>query len=74
MRHLSNIYDPRRPDAIAYLPLTYEESIEVGGRERAWKRHLDWIAANVVDRPKATDYYTVEELESMHMVGIYAHD
>lgn len=33
--------------------------------------HLRWMAQFVCGRPKATDHYTVEELEKFGMVGLY---
>lgn len=41
-------------------------------KDSEWKHHLNWIAENVIGPPKATDYYTQEELEKMGMIGIYA--
>lgn len=60
MRHLSNIYDHRKPDARNTTP------------EEAWRQHLEWINRNVIGRPQATETYTVEQLEAMGMIGIYA--
>lgn len=37
-----------------------------------WQYHLDWINENVIGPPKGTDHYTVEQLEEMGMIGIYA--
>jgi len=32
----------------------------------------DWIARNIIGPPKGTPHYTVEQLKSMGMVGIYS--
>lgn len=33
-----------------------------------------WLEGKVLGKPKATDTYTVEDLEGMGMVGVYAPD
>lgn len=72
-RHLSNIFDHRRPNAEMYMCHDYNDWCNgPAAMEAAWNRHLDWINNNVVDPPKATDVYTVEQLENMSMIGIYA--
>lgn len=73
-RFLSNTYDPRRPEVKQYLRLSYHDWLDPQGHDRAWKRHMEWIDAGVIGRPEATDTYTVEQLEAMGMVGIYAKD
>ena len=71
-RFLGNIYDPYRPDAKRYLILDYEDWCDPKGHERAWKRHLKHVNANVIGRPQATSKYSQEQLEAMHSVGLYA--
>lgn len=72
-RHLSNIFDHRKPNAEMYL--TYSHHAYANGpsaMKMEWQRHLDWIKANIIGPPKATDHYTVEQLEAMNMIGLYA--
>ena len=72
MKFLSNTYDPNRPDAERHF--AYSTHAVINGPEAMrleWEQHLKWINKNVIGRPKATDYYTVKELEEMGMVGIY---
>lgn len=72
-RFLSNLTDPYSENAKLYLALSYDEWR--GGpqeRDRAWARHMEWVNANVIGPPKATDAYTVEQLQKMGMVGLYA--
>ena len=72
-RHLSNIYDHRLPNAEMYL--VHDFHTTMAGPEDChedWLRHLEWINRNVIGRPKATEAYTVEQLEAMGMIGIYA--
>lgn len=72
-RFLSNIYDHRKPDAEGKH--TYSHHAMFCGLETMkweWRHHLEWIDRNVIGRPKATEKYTVEELEKMGMIGIYA--
>ena len=74
MRHLSNIFDHRLPETRkTFTGFTYHEWCEgPEAIERAWQRHLEWVNANVIGRPKATPTYTVEQLEAMSMIGIYS--
>ena len=76
MKHLSNIFDHRLPKTRdTFTGFTYHEWREgPQAIERAWLRHLEWINQNVIGPPKATDYYTVEQLKASGMIGIYAHD
>lgn len=73
-RFLSNIYDPRLPNARMYLTYSFHAHDNgKAGMDREWQAHLDWVNKNIIGPPKATDYYTQEELEAEKMVGIYAH-
>lgn len=72
-RFLSNIYDPRKEDAKRFLTYSYDAiSNGEAAMENEWQQHLKWVNQNIIDRPQATDHYTVEQLENMGMVGIYA--
>ena len=64
MKHLSNIYDPRREDAKRVSLYSCDE----------WQHHLDWVNQNVIGEPQATEFYTVEQLKDMGMVGVYSND
>lgn len=74
MRHLSNTFDHRLPKSRdTFAGYSYSEWLEgFNAIDRAWQRHLDWINKNVIGPPKATDFYTREQLEEMGMIGIYA--
>ena len=69
MRWLTNTYNPSKPDywmsIIPFHGQTYEE---------AEKMQRDFLQNAVIGRPKATDKYTVEQLEVMGMVGVYSND
>lgn len=71
-RHLSNIYDHRKPDARHYHSYSFYAYGNTEVERQEWQYHLDWINQNEVGRPKATAHYTVEQLESMGMIGVYA--
>ncbi len=66
MKWLSNTYNPKNTDARYYAIRDFNET-----QEEAWQRHLNWLKEKVIDRPKATEAYTVEELEEMNLVGVY---
>lgn len=72
-RHLTNIYDHRRPDAkhkMAYAPQDIKNGC--GAMQIAWQDHLEWIEHNVIGPPKATAVYSQAQLEDLGMIGIYA--
>lgn len=73
MEHLSNIFDPRlEKNKETFTGFSYNEwCAGPASIERAWNRHLEWVNSNEIGRPKATEKYTVEQLEEMGMVGIY---
>ena len=73
MKHLSNIYDPRREDAKRML--CYSHNAMLNGQsaiDMEWQHHLDWVNQNLIGEPQATEFYTVEQLKNMGMVGIYS--
>lgn len=73
MRHLSNIYDHRRPDA--KLHHAYSFQVWDGGLEamaEEWQHYLDWINANTIGRPKACKGGAIEEMEAMGFIGIWS--
>lgn len=73
MRFLSNTYDPRKPNAQLYLTYSlHAQDCGPEAMEQEWQHHLEWIDSNQIHRPKATDRWTVEELEAQDMVGIYS--
>lgn len=69
MKFLSNIHDPKDPNARMYLPCDFHEA-----PEQAWQRHLEWLKGKVIAEPKATEKYSVSELKQMNMVGVYLPD
>lgn len=72
-RHLSNIYDHRLPNAEMYQ--IHDFHTTMAGPEAChedWLRHLEWINRNTIGPPKATETYSVKQLEAMDMIGIYA--
>jgi len=73
LKFLSNTFDPNHKDAKCYK--TYTHHAMSGGpraRDEEWDRHMEWINANVIGDPQATEKYSVEELKKMNLVGIYA--
>ena len=69
MRWLTNLYDPRLPDASQHVVLRYDESSWDG-----WDRQKEWLKDKIIAEPKATPSYTVEQLQAMKMVGVYARE
>lgn len=68
---LSNAYDPNKPFAETQHCYSYEAFLDANLCHFEWQQHLKWINSFVVSRPKSTPHYTVEQLESMNMIGVY---
>jgi len=73
MKYLSNIKDPRKPEAKTKFVYRFSTNTPAE-KDAEFERYLAWVADNHIGQPKATDKYSVEELEQMGMVGIYAGD
>lgn len=69
MRFLSNTYDPKRADAKTKVGRQDSETLE-----QAWQRKQEWLSDKLIAAPQATEHFTVAELVSLGMVGVYAHD
>jgi len=71
-RFLSNIYDPRKPDAERYMCYSHHaQSNGPGATREEWQHHMDWINKNIIGPPKPTQWYTESDLMDQSMVGIY---
>ena len=70
-RHLSNIYDHRKPDAKRFHIYSYHAYGNAKAEQLEWQHHLDWINQNEIGPPKETEWRTVEQLKGMDMIGIY---
>lgn len=66
VRWLSNTYDPEADDAFSSV-----ERIIGQTQTDAWESKRDWLKNKIIGNPKATDTYTVEQLQQMKMVGVY---
>jgi len=66
MKWLTNLYNPRRPDAWCHIARRHDETLL-----QAYSRHKEWLEDKIIGRPKATDTHSVAELEAMDLVGIY---
>jgi len=42
--------------------------------EEAWAQQERWLSDKTIGSPKATERYTVEQLEAMGFVGVYVED
>jgi hypothetical protein len=65
---LTNTYDPE--DTYASQVHCYMTR-DFSQRSREWQEHLNWISKHDIGLPKATETYSVEQLQKMRMVGIY---
>lgn len=66
VRWLSNTYNPKGSNAEMCVARSFNES-----QEEAWQHHQNWLKGKIIGDPKATDYYTVEQLKAQNMVGVY---
>ncbi len=65
MKWLTNIYNPKLPDAKHYISIAYHQTLD-----DAWQAQLDYLKDKTIGRPKA-NMMTVEELEARNLVGVY---
>jgi len=75
MKFLSNTHNPFLPDTKKFHCFSFH-AIQGGPEacEEEWRQHMDWIKSNLIGRPQASKHYTVEQLEDMGLVGIYAEE
>jgi hypothetical protein len=66
MKWLMNGFDPRDPEYDSTVMIRHGET-----PEQAIQRSRAYLKDKIIGPPKATEYYTVEQLESDGMVGIY---
>ena len=69
MKFLSNIHDPKDENAKIFVFCDSNET-----SEEAWQHHLRWLEGKIIGDPKKTEWYTVQQLKDMKMVGVYAPD
>lgn len=75
MSWITNLYDPHRADAKSLY--CCQVKVIVSGNdamEKEWERYLENINKYTIGTPKASEVFSVEELQEMHMVGIYSND
>lgn len=63
---LSNTHDPKDPNASMYVARSSHET-----QEQAVRNHNEWLKGKIISHPRATRYYTVQQLKEMKLVGVY---
>ena len=66
LKYCGNTHNPEAENAMMYHVYSGEED-----RFTSWNNHLEWLKQFTIGEPSATDYFTVEELKAMDMVGLY---
>lgn len=66
MKFLSNLYDPKLPDAITFIVCC------AGKHEDAWHEQSEWLKDKIIGLPQETETYNVFQLISMGMIGVYS--
>jgi len=66
MKHLTNIYDPKRLDAKSMIMTLRGQT-----QAEAWRLQQQWLSGKMIGSPKATDQYSIQELAAIGMVGVY---
>ena len=69
MKFVTNTFDPKRPDAMQHVPRLRGETVD-----EAWASLMAYLDGKTIGKPRATEVYTVAELEAMHVVGVYEPD
>ena len=63
---LTNRFDPRLEEAKIY------QASEAGGEfGQSWEQYQKWLADKFIGDPKGNQYWTVQQLKRMSLVGIY---
>jgi len=68
MKHISNIYDPARPDAKSTFCYT---SFDYRQQKKEWEEYLKWVNKFQIGPPQATEKHSVQELVKINIVGLY---
>ena len=68
MKWITNTHDPKRDNAKFYFVELIDDPRT---KDEQWNDWLKLLDKHIIGRPKAVPKHTVEELESMHMVGVY---
>lgn len=66
LKWITNIVDPKSPDAFYLAPRRWDETPEA-----AWDRQQAWLQGKVVGPPKASMVRTVEQQIAAGLVGVY---
>lgn len=66
-RFLKNTHNPDDPEA------RKKDNWQWSGDDR-WQTHLEFIEANIIGLPQATEHSTLEQQIKSGLVGIYAAD
>jgi hypothetical protein len=69
---ITNTYDPKREDA--KQKFIYSAPMRQSQRHRIWQEHLYFVGKHEIGSPRETDKYSVAELVSMGMVGLYSNN
>ncbi len=67
MKFLTNTYDPSHPFAPGMVTIGRGET-----QAEAWARQQRWLEGKIISDPQATQSYSVQELKTRNMVGVYA--
>lgn len=70
---LGNVHDPNAPNAQMYFTYSFHAwDCGPDAMRWEWEQHLRYLNENNIGPPKATEKYTVRQLEEMGLVGVYA--
>lgn len=67
MKHLTNIYDPKRLDARNMVVTLRGQT-----RAEAWRLQQRWLSDKMIGSPKPTNQHSIQELAAMGIVSVYA--
>ena len=67
MKWLTNSGDYRKKSTMWQITRHIHET-----PDEAWRHWNEWVSNKIIGRPKATKWYTVEELEDKGVIGIYS--
>ena len=69
---MTNVYDPKKPKAKELYYYSFKARQNGPKACKAeWDSHVHYIYSHIIGPPKASETYTVGQMEAYNLIGIY---